>query len=528
MSIFNRINNRVKNFKDDESGAFSMIWGVSALVLLAAMGAALDYSLLTSAKARAQAVADTTALSAAIYVKNNELVPANRDQGLIGDYTAGELGYKFRDWVIDGSEGVSINVTYDLNKREAIVTANGKTRPLLMQILGYDELDFSSQTVVKFFEKEPLDPASVVLIMDNSGSMEFDDKPLVNGNAPLDATVRIDGLIASAKAFMTQLDDTVGPQDGSTSEPRVLRTGMMAFDSAIIPARTVEMEWGTEWATGPADKLELMKPLQATNSAPPLEEAFKWLTGSGSDREPAIHKAENPKANPLKYVILMTDGQNTIGTPIWVPRAGTQTWRAFVTSEPTTERRVVNRYVPNGNCAWRGGYSRTHYRYFGSWGSWRTYYNTRNRVVCDVTTEGTTTEQIRHQTDEPNEPGNWEEGEYDISSNIETRKQCDALHDAGVEIFTIGFALVPGQFETGKWANREGGFTPFPPSQPIGTIEAYSYEESLKDTNIAKALLQYCASKDENFITADDTTALEAAFERIGNTIVKEIIRIDS
>ena len=41
-------------------------------------------------------------------------------------------------------------------------------------------------------------------------------------------------------------------------------------------------------------------------------------------------------------------------------------------------------------------------------------------------------------------------------------------------------------------------------------------------------MLQYCASSDENFITADDVTALDVAFDRIGNTIIKEIIRIDS
>ena len=81
---------------------------------------------------------------------------------------------------------------------------------------------------------------------------------------------------------------------------------------------------------------------------------------------------------------------------------------------------------------------------------------------------------------------------------------------------------MPGQFATNAWANRQGGFTPFP------TDQNYTYEESVKDTNIAKGLLQYCATKDENFISADDTAALEAAFERIGNTIVKEIIRIDS
>ena len=525
--LFSKLNNKIKNLRHDDSGAFSMIYAIGGSVLLAGMGAALDYALLSASAARAQSVADTTALAAAIHVRNNGIVPTSKAEGLFGDYTAKELGYNFKNWVIDGGQGVNINVSYDEVTKEAIVTASGRTRPLLMQLFGHTQLDFSNDTVVKFEEKEPLDPASVVLVLDNSGSMEFDDKPLVNGVAPSDATVRMDGLIASAKNFMVKLDNTVGPQVEGVDK-LVLRTGMMAFDSAIIPARTVPMEWGTEWATGPMDKLENMVPLQATNSAPPLKEALDWLTGSDPDDEPAIHLAENPNADPLKYVILMTDGKNTIGNQVWVARAGTQQWRAFITSPDTTERKVVNQYVPDGNCAWEGGYPRATYDYFGSWGYWVRYRNTRSRVVCDVTTPGTTTEEFRFQTERPTEPGNWEEGEYDIQSNIDTRKQCDALHAEGVEVFTIGFALTPGQFETGKWANRNGGFTPYPPTTPRNGYDAYTYEESLKDTNIAKGLLQYCASKDENFITADDTSALQAAFDRIGETIVKEIIRIAS
>ena len=526
MALLTKTNNTLARFRRDESGAFSMMWGVCAAVFIGVMGAAVDFAMLSNANSRAQAVADTTALAAAIYVKDNEIIPTDRNQGLIGDYTAYELGYRFKNWVIDGGNGVTVQVVYNEANREAVVTTFGKTRPIFMQIFGYDELDFNAKTVVKFLEKEPLDPASVVLIMDNSGSMEFDDIPLVNGVEPSDATVRMDGLIASSKSFMNILNDTVGPQDGSVSGPRVLRTGMMAYDSNILPERTVDMEWGTEWATGPADKLSLMEPKLATNSAPPLETAYEWLAGTGSNREPAIHLAEDPNAKPLKYLILMTDGKNTIGTQQWVARPGTQNWRAWVQTgshmEFIDEYEVVNAFVPGGSCRWRNGYPRQNYTYTYSYGYTGTF-NTTWRVECkkqvEVPDYGW---EYRQQTDEPNEPGDWEEGEFDISSNIETRRQCDALHDAGVEIFSVGFALVPGQFATNAWANRQGGFTPYPRDQN------YTYEESVKDTNIAKGLLQYCATKDENFISADDTAALEAAFERIGNTIVKEIIRIDS
>ena len=121
-----------------------------------------------------------------------------------------------------------------------------------------------------------------------------------------------------------------------------------------------------------------------------------------------------------------------------------------------------------------------------------------------------------------NDPA-WEEGELDITSNIETRAQCDILHETGVQVFTVGFALVPGQFETNEWANRSSNhFTPFPHDSQ------YSESVAIENANNARSLLQYCASSPQNFITADDTTALEEAFDRIGNTIIKEIVRISS
>ena len=142
--------------------------------------------------------------------------------------------------------------------------------------------------------------------------------------------------------------------------------------------------------------------------------------------------------------------------------------------------------------------------------------------------------QYRLQTDEPTEIGDWEEGEFDIESNIAARAKCDELHAAGVEIFSVGFALEPGQYETNAWANiSDCHYTPFRPTTALERpgclpVEAYDSETAIRNANIAEGLLQYCANKDENFISANDTAALTAAFERIGNTIVQEIIRIES
>jgi len=527
MGYLSNLNTKLFEFKTNQSGAFSMIWAICAAVLIGAMGMAADYALLTHANSRAQSITDTTALTAGIYVKNNEIIPTDREHGLIGTYSAQELGYEFSDWVIDGGDGVTVNIAYNVDNRETIVTTSGRTRPIFMQIFGYDALDFSVKSVVKFQEREPLDPASIVMVLDNSGSMHFDDNPLdADGNTPDGTQPRIDGLKTSANNFMALLDETVGVQDGSTGLPRVLRTGMMAFSGDIIAGRTVPMQWGTV----PESSINGMAPDGATNSAPPLVVADTWL----NINEPPIHEAENPSKTPLKYLILMTDGRNTVGTQEWVAREGTKNWRAWVpTTTTTTEtrevvtgssRQVVNRYVPDGNCAWESGYQYGSYWYYGSWGSWR-HYNTSNRVVCEVETTETQEYEVStttydweyiQQEDEPTEPGDWEEGEFDITSNIATREQCDSLHTAGVEVFSIAYALAVGDYRTNDWGVQNFG--------DANHTEPTTEENS----NDARAILHYCASKSENFITADNTEALDTAFERIGNTIIKEIIRIDS
>ena len=549
MTVLKKANSILRRFKRDESGMAAISWALSLTAIIGAMGSAMDFAMLSAADARSQSIADTTALSAAIYVRNFEQVPPDRTTGLIGAYTANELGYDYRNWVIDGAEGVNVNVSYDDVNREATVTVSGKTRPVLMQILGFDELDFKAKTVVKYLEKDVQDPASIVLILDNSGSMHFDDKPLEeDGNSPDDAIERMTALQSSATNFMQLLNDTVGPQNDSGNEPRFLRTGMMAFDSDIIPDRTVTMRWGVDWALGSNSEFNNMVPLRATNSAPPMKEANRWL--NDPSLEPKEHNTENPGKTPLKYVILMTDGKNTIGLEEWVAREGTENWRAWlqtgtrtefrqeqVTEEEEfnfTEREIVNVFIPNANCSVHGGYPRQHYVFQFADGSFFRDTTTR-RVLCDI--EKTGTRQVtrtvtvpfevpefewvyREQEDRPLEAGDWEEGEFDIESNIRTRAECDELHATGVEVFTVGFALVPGQFETNGWADRDGGYTPFPRN--------YTREQGVEDANKARALLQYCASSPQNFITAEDSTALEEAFDRIGNTIIKEIIRISS
>ena len=112
------------------------------------------------------------------------------------------MGYEFKGWVEGGAQNVEVNVVYDDNAKEARVTVSGKTVPTFIQLLGQQNLAFSSEAVVSYLDIDDKHPASITLVLDNSGSMAWDDK-IANddGTSPDDAAPRIEGLEFSVNQF---------------------------------------------------------------------------------------------------------------------------------------------------------------------------------------------------------------------------------------------------------------------------------------------------------------------------------------
>lgn len=460
MVSLNKFRNVLKRFKRDEEGQMALMMSVSAVAVISAAGAALDYTTLSNADSKAQSIADSVALNAAIFVKNNDAPPTSKQEGPYGSYTAGELGYDVSSWVQNGASGVSVSVVYDDTLKEAKVTVSGKTLPTFAQVMGHDTLDFKATSTVKYYDIELKDPASIVLVLDNSGSMGWDDKKIEwnsNGSwyVPSDAIPRIDALETSVKGFMTDLDNLVGDQTTAPSGTRVLRTGMLAYNSNTISARTVNMKWGTVSDS----KINAMSASGGTNSAPPMDTARTWMQS-----EDSFHENENGKT-PLKFAVFMTDGVNTSGGTTWVD--------AVDTEEGET----------------------------GFWRKWICGY-----YSCSY--------QSYSESDYPDYdfPGNgYEEGIYEMTANIDTLADCEAMKNAGVKVYSIGFALEPGWYEENDY-NRYGNM---------------QYEYINQDTsNSAYAFLTGCATDSSSFIKAENADSLEDAFKTIGNDIVQEIIRI--
>jgi hypothetical protein len=365
------------------------MFGLSATVIIGCMGAAMDFSTLSNAESRSQSIADQTALSAAIFVKNYDRPPQSSDEGVTaGTHSAENLGYDFKGWVDGGAENVTVNVVYDDNAKEARVSVTGKTVPTFVQIFGKQKLDFSAESVVSYLDVDEMHSASVVLVLDNSGSMRWDsDKMKSGGIRPDNPKSRMDGLQTSVRTFRDELRSRIGDQKKSNGH-RVLRTGILPYNSAIIP-RPDDAERKMAWGfNGVSEKfVGDMKAEGGTNSNPPMAEAREWLTQEDTKHRTEAARNEETYRQPLKFVVFMTDGQNTSGDYIFEAQSGTGYYYKQI----------------SGN--WY--YTRNPY--------WANYYGYR-------------------------------EGVLRLDSDEKTIESCQAMHAAGTTVYTIGYALEVGNY----------------------------------------------------------------------------------
>ncbi|GLQ25063.1 hypothetical protein GCM10007853_29370 [Algimonas ampicilliniresistens] len=463
-----------RDFTTSEGGNVAIMASIGITAILAITGAAIDYTMASSSTARSQQIADAVALSAAIYMKKHGEIPDGSNGGVPpGTHSAASLGYDLQGWVNGGADDVNVNVTYDEVTREAVVTVRGKTNTTFSSIMGFDQLDFSTQATVSFEASQLADVASVALVLDNSGSMKWHDKPYVkngngngNGNGewkpPAGAVQRISALKTSVNGFMDNLGTLVGDQSGS--KPKIVRTGMLAYNTSTISSRTKTMKWQL---LSKSD-VNSMSAGGGTNSSTSMKSAKNWIKS-----EDAIHHAANGKT-PLKYVVFMTDGVNNNNGSQVVQASGGGIWRR----ERCTFKKKHKNKKWKWNC-YTEEKTQTN-KPSGSVGYWN-----KNKAYDYA----------------------WIEYRKTLPDNEETLGYCQEMKDAGATVYTIGFALEEGTYGDGGW----------------GTVWQNS-----SSTQIAYSFLEECASGPDYFIAAENAEDLNQAFTTIGEEIVSEVIRIKS
>lgn len=305
MNKLEKFGSLLTRFRTDSKGTIAAIWAFSAMAVVIAVGSAYDYSQISAARQKSQSVADMIALTAAVYIRDNDgEKPTNSNDGFVDKkrYNLKDLDlyidpYVNQQTIKRGKRKLNepfLKVFYDSPQAgQVTVKVVGKTAPAFMQIAGVDKVDFSSQSTVSY-EVKKTEPASIFLVLDNSGSMSITDDDNIS---------RMNELQASVRGFMDALENIVSSNTDTHGDdaPRVLRTAQIPYYNRVDYNLDVPPKWGvlTDW------EINRMYAGGSTNSGPAMTLAKQWMS-----YEQAIHTEESGADSMLPYVIFMTDGVN--------------------------------------------------------------------------------------------------------------------------------------------------------------------------------------------------------------------------
>ncbi len=403
----------------------AVLWATSLSAVVLAAGSAYDYSKVTTARVQSVATADMLALSAAVYIRDHDgETPNTNKEGFKHNqrYYLEDIGiditpYADRKAKFRGKKGrnkdlekPNFRIKYD-HPETGMVSAfvYGQTRPAFMGIVGIDNVDFSASSTVSYETQDLKDPASIGLVLDNSGSMAWDDGT---------GTIRMTGLKTTVKGFMVQMDDVIdmataedNPGQGqanATNQNKYLRTNMITY--AVKNKNNGQSyqdidEERFKWSTISDSKIDAMVADGGTNSSGAMA-----LMNYRMKDEPDTHEKKNG-GNPLKYVLFMTDGVNNV-TSNSNCRAAQGHWHYLHWNSWTLSHEDKS----NSN-----GWYRVWAREYDEWGQ---YWS--EQTICD------------------------EISSYDAA----TISSCGELKEQGSKIYSIGYALTINATDS-EWKRAE-------------------------------------------------------------------------
>jgi len=338
----------LSKFKRERRGTATMIFAISLIPCIGAMGVALDYMRAGMAHNKLQVAVDSAALAAGA-----------------SDLTSDEdLSKLIQNYIAVNSSGLT---GFDITKvqrstnadDDVIVKVDGNMKTAVMRILGIDELDLSAQTRVS---RSGQGRAEIALVLDTTGSMKgtkIDDlktaaKALISGSLaynkdPSDPLVKI-GIVPFAQyvnvgvsrrneSWIDVADDYQTTKTTCHIHNGYLkcktRTTDHTFNGCVgsrnYPFNVRDDSYNSNPVPGLMDVTCSNELTDLTTDETTLNDAVDALSASGNtyigaglgwgwrmvssiaplDQAISYEDATKTKTKTKKFVVLMTDGENT-------------------------------------------------------------------------------------------------------------------------------------------------------------------------------------------------------------------------
>lgn len=318
----------------DRQGNFAFITALLLPVLLGAGGITIDVTKMIMNKSRLQDASDSAALAAASALANDgysiedakllalQLLKQQMAEGnsIDEDESGNDTDdpNSFDDTVID----IQQLATVGTGKRWDISVSASYTMSLnpLTKLLVKDKATLTAKTAAES-ATESKNALSMFLVVDRSGSMSFKTDEILstttacknwtdsNWGSDIKATKpcyvrKIGALKLAVASLMTELNKAT-----ADSPVKLVRTAAVSYNDKM--QTETSLAWGTTGALAYVNALP-DEPTGGTDSHGAFQKAYDKLVPSNStdETENPAHKQENGQV-PTKYIVFMTDGNNT-------------------------------------------------------------------------------------------------------------------------------------------------------------------------------------------------------------------------
>ena len=271
----------------DERGNVAVMFSLSVLTILGIVGAAVDYSAMTSARQSLQNAVDSAALAGAVV--------ADKSSNKVRKNTVLKM-YETNDFTKINLESRSApEMKFDDINSLVTVKADARVKSIFKGVLGSKSNVVSVETTVSY-AVDNVAPIAVAFVMDVSGSMDS----VITG----DSVKKIDALKSASEILFDAIENGVG---NKSRVEKVLKASLSSYNVVLEPAWTTPMRpeqsraFGTSTPYGQTARgtIKTLYASGGTNSTPALEDALKKL------------KAEiTNDAATQPFMVFMTDGNN--------------------------------------------------------------------------------------------------------------------------------------------------------------------------------------------------------------------------
>lgn len=330
----------LRRFFGDRSGNFGILTAIAVPVIFAGAGVAVDASNMMLSKSQLQNATDAAALATASALADGSTTTANA-QAFGKDFVSGQMvNYLGSNATIIAAlkTGTTVNVTSTTDpatggKSYAVSVKGSFPQQVngMTKLLGWNQVTIaaSSSTSSTSATVTTGQALSMFLALDRSGSMAWatttkdtsqwacwnyteSSWPKANYTAPCYVS-KIAALKEAAGVLFDQLDK-------SDPKKALVRIGGLTYTDTTDTGNPEPQAWGTSSMRSYVNRIDDV-PTGGTDASGPMARAYSTLTANAE----ASAQSRQGNATFAKYIVLMTDGENTGHSSVWDPSLDTAT-----------------------------------------------------------------------------------------------------------------------------------------------------------------------------------------------------------